>query len=41
MCDAQLEFTFDFQIERYMYVAAILLKYDSNLVETRESLVPL
>ena len=34
------EFVFDFQIEAYVFVACVLLKYDSNLVETRESLVP-
>jgi hypothetical protein len=40
MCDAQLEFKFDFRMEAYVFVACMMLKYDSNLVETREILVP-
>ena len=35
-----MEFYFDFDIDAYAYIACILLKYDSNLVETRENLVP-
>ncbi len=40
MCDAQLEFKFDFKIEAFVFVACMMLKYDSNLAETREILVP-
>lgn len=39
--EAELEFRFDFDIEAYAFIACAMLKYDSNLVETRESLVPL
>jgi hypothetical protein len=34
------DFEFDFKIEAYVFVACVMLKYDSNLVETREALVP-
>ena len=38
--ESQLEFKFDFKIEDYIFVACMMLKYDSNLMETRENLVP-
>jgi len=34
------DFDFDFRVEAYVFVACVMLKYDSNLVETRENLVP-
>jgi hypothetical protein len=35
-----LDFIFEFKIEDYMFIACIMLKYDSNLGETREKIVP-
>lgn len=39
-CDADLDYKFEFKIEDYMFIACIMLKYDSNLAETREKIVP-
>ena len=35
-----MDFIFEFKIEDYMFIACIMLKYDSNLGETREKIVP-
>jgi outer membrane lipoprotein-sorting protein len=40
MCDAQLEYVFDFKLDDYVFVACMMLKYDKNLSDVRENIVP-
>ena len=34
------EFEFDFNMEKYAFISIALLKYDRNLADSREKLVP-
>ena len=40
MCEAQLQYVFDFELDEFVIIACIMLKYDRNLADIRDILVP-